>query len=192
MTPIVAPVPDCCSWRWADYRAGLQTARRVDAGRLLRRRNGGLGLIADRDVQPLARRACCSCCSRSAWNCRSKNSGFRAFSPTRSLLLNPPQTPLADIVARNTIAIPEDATRWTPATIFMFKTSRCSRCPSSTRRRRNVGVLDVELYTDEISELVRKEEYDDIFQIIGVRLARLRQRSPVLTRWPTGAFPATV
>jgi magnesium transporter len=105
--------------------------------------------------------------------------------PTRSLLLNPPQTPLADIVERNTIAIPEDATLLDACEFFIQH--RLLALPVVDRQRRIVGVLDVELYTDEISELVRKEEYDDVFQIIGVRLARLR-KAPILTVF-RGRFP---
>jgi magnesium transporter len=95
--------------------------------------------------------------------------------PTRSLLLNPPDTPLADIMQRNVVAIPRTATLVDACEFFIQH--RLLALPVVDEDRRIVGVVDVELYTDEISDLIRKEEYDDIFQIIGVRLARVRQAS---------------
>jgi magnesium transporter len=42
-----------------------------------------------------------------------------------------------------------------------------------------VGLVDVELYTDELEELDRVERQDDLFQLVGVHLAESQQASPV-------------
>ncbi len=50
-----------------------------------------------------------------------------------------------------------------------------------------LGVVDVELYTEELSELDRSERNDDLFQLIGVHLAESQQASPWLAF--RGRFP---
>lgn len=95
--------------------------------------------------------------------------------PTRALLLNPPDTPLIDVMQRHIIAIPNTATLLDACEVFIQY--RLLALPVVDPDGRIVGALDVELYTDEISDIYRKEEYDDIFQLIGVRLTRLRQGS---------------
>ena len=90
--------------------------------------------------------------------------------PTRRLLLNPPETPLADIMVRQVIALPETATLADACEFFILH--RLLALPVVDPQRRIIGVLDVELYTEEISDLVRQEENENIFQLIGVRLAQ--------------------
>ena len=55
----------------------------------------------------------------------------------------------------------------------------CSRSRWSMRARRLVGVMDVELYTEELAETGEHSpaERDDVFQFIGVRLT-LRAAGP--------------
>ena len=89
--------------------------------------------------------------------------------PTRRLLLNPPQTPLADIMVRQVIALPATATLSDACEFFILH--RLLALPVVDPQRRILGVLDVELYTEEISDLVRQEENENIFQLVGVRLA---------------------
>ena len=106
--------------------------------------------------------------------------------PTRRLLLSPPQTPLAgDHGTAYRHAARARRRFWTPV-----NSSPCNRLlalPVVDHEGRIVGVVDVELYTDEISDLIRQQENEDIFQLIGVRLARLRQASvPAAFR---GRFP---
>jgi magnesium transporter len=90
--------------------------------------------------------------------------------PTRRLLLSPPDTPLADIMVRQVIALPATATLADACEFFILH--RLLALPVVDPQRRIIGVLDVELYTEEISDLVRQEENENIFQLIGVRLAQ--------------------
>ena len=103
---------------------------------------------------------------------------LRGVIPTRALLLNPPETPLADLMDRRAVAIPHTATLAEACEFFIQH--RLLALPVVDDDGRIVGVVDVELYTDEISDLYRKEAYDDVFQIIGVRLARVR-KAPIPT-----------
>jgi magnesium transporter len=105
--------------------------------------------------------------------------------PTRRLLLNPPETPIADIMVRQVVALPATATLLDACEFFVLH--RFLALPVVDGQRRIVGVLDVELYTDEISDLVRREENENVFQLIGVRLGRAPQAS-VATAF-RGRFP---
>jgi magnesium transporter len=95
--------------------------------------------------------------------------------PTRRLLLNPPETKIADIMVRQVIAIPERATLMDACEFFMLH--RLLAVPVVDDQRRIVGVIDVELYTDEVSDLARREESDAVFQLIGIRLAQVSRAS---------------
>ncbi|HUG92920.1 MAG TPA: magnesium transporter [Planctomycetaceae bacterium] len=101
--------------------------------------------------------------------------------PTRRLLLSPPDTPVKDIMVRDVVTLPADATVFDACELFIMH--RFLALPIVDHDRRMLGAIDVELYTDEISDLARREESEDVFQIIGVRLAEVRGRSiPVVFR----------
>lgn len=101
--------------------------------------------------------------------------------PTRRLLLNPPETRLADIMEKRIMAIPATATLLEACEFFLLH--RFLALPVVDQEGRMVGMLDVELYTDEISDLIRQQEGEDIFQLIGVRVAQVREASvPVAFR----------
>ncbi len=105
--------------------------------------------------------------------------------PTRRLLLNGPETPVADIMQRKLITLPATATLLDACEFFIIH--RLLAIPVVDGEGRIQGIVDVELYTDEISDLAAREESEDIFQLIGVRLAQVRQASiPVAFR---GRFP---
>ena len=100
---------------------------------------------------------------------------LKGVLPTRRLLLSEPDTPVKDIMVKEVIALPHQATLLDACEYFIFH--RLLGLPIVDREGRMVGVVDVELYTDEISELARREESDDVFQLIGVRLAEVQRAS---------------
>jgi len=93
--------------------------------------------------------------------------------PTRRLLLNPPDTRIAEIMEPNVITLPSTATLVEACELFM--THRLLALPVVDRERRLLGVVDVEIYTDKLSDLVRWKESADVFQRIGVRLEQVRR-----------------
>jgi magnesium transporter len=103
---------------------------------------------------------------------------LRGVLPTRRLLLSTPDTPIARIMVTHVITLPETATLLDACELFVMH--RLLAFPIIDTEKRMVGVVDVDLYTDEISELTNREESDDVFQLIGVRLAQI-QRAPLLT-----------
>src|SRR5262245_27959726 len=99
--------------------------------------------------------------------------------PTRRLLLNPPEKSVADIMVRQVIAIPDSATVLEACEFFTMH--RLLALPVVDAQKRIVGVVDMELYTDELSQLDTHERSDDIFQLVGVQLTEAQQRSPIVS-----------
>jgi magnesium transporter len=95
--------------------------------------------------------------------------------PTRRLLLNPPDTAIADIMERNVVTLPATATLVEAGEVFMAH--RLLALPVVDQKRRLLGVIDVEFYTEQLSDLVRWKENEHVFQLIGVRLAHVRRAS---------------
>ena len=100
---------------------------------------------------------------------------LKGVVPTRRLLLSPPGTPIADIMVRDLVTLPAAATLLEACELFIMH--RLLALPVVDEEQRLLGVIDVELYTDEMSDLARREESDDVFQLIGVRLAEIERAS---------------
>lgn len=100
--------------------------------------------------------------------------------PTRRLLLSPLDKLLADIMIKHVIALPADATVLDACEFFTVH--RLLAFPIVDASRRIIGVVDVELYTDELTELTDLESsarQQDLFQLIGVHLTEAQQGSPL-------------
>jgi len=105
--------------------------------------------------------------------------------PTRQLLLHPPSTPVTELMVRKVISVPQEATLLEALELFMFH--RLLAFPVVDAKSRIVGILDVDVFTRELTDLAQVEESDDIFQILGVHLRELRQASLLgafAGRWP--------
>lgn len=105
--------------------------------------------------------------------------------PARRLLLNPPEARIDDLMERKVISLPQSATLLEACEFFLLH--RLLALPVLDEQGRMVGIIDVKLYTDEITDLARREEYEDVFQLIGVRLAEVRSASA--PRAFAGRFP---
>jgi magnesium transporter len=98
---------------------------------------------------------------------------LKGVLPTRRLLLNPPDTPVRSIMEPHVVTLPDTSTLLDACEFFILH--RLLALPVVDAGGRLLGVVDVELYTDEISDLARRHESDEVFQLIGVRLAQMRQ-----------------
>lgn len=92
--------------------------------------------------------------------------------PTRALLLSPPDTKLSEIMAPRVVAIPATATVLEACEFFVLH--RFLAFPVVDEQNRLVGAVDIELYTEELQSL-DGEQPDDLFQLVGVHLARARR-----------------
>lgn len=101
---------------------------------------------------------------------------LKGVIPARSLLLSPPEARVAEIMLPNVVAVPVGATVLDACEFFVLH--RFLAFPVVDSEKRLVGAIDVELYTDELLELSGGIN-DDLFQLVGMHLARARQPGTV-------------
>jgi magnesium transporter len=97
--------------------------------------------------------------------------------PTRRLLLSPLDRPLSEIMVRHVISIPQSATILEACEFFTLH--RLLAFPIVDEEHHLLGMVDVDLYTEEIHELEGAGVTDVLFQLIGVTAAQARQPSPL-------------
>lgn len=101
--------------------------------------------------------------------------------PTRRLLLSAPTTRMADLMIRNIIAIPESATVLDACEFFTMH--RLLAFPVVDSARVLIGVIDVDVYTDELAadpdDDAPQRTNDDIFELIGVHLTPKEAANPL-------------
>jgi magnesium transporter len=95
--------------------------------------------------------------------------------PTRRLLLSPLDMPIAKIMVREVIALPAKATVLDACEFFTLH--RLLAFPVVDDKHCLLGAIDVDLYTEELSEVGSMR--DDLFQLIGVHVNQVRQTSPL-------------
>ncbi len=105
--------------------------------------------------------------------------------PTRRLLLSALEKPLTEIMVPHVVTLLETATVLEACEFFIQH--KFLALPVVDATRRLVGVVDVELYTEERVYLDAVARREDLFQLIGVHLAAAQMRSPlaaVRSRFP--------
>ncbi|HEV7279644.1 MAG TPA: magnesium transporter [Pirellulaceae bacterium] len=89
--------------------------------------------------------------------------------PTRRLLLSPPDTLVRDVMISDVVVLAENATVRDACELFMRH--RLLALPLVGEGNRMLGIVDVEVYTQEVGDLQRHTEAEDVFQLIGVRMS---------------------
>ncbi len=102
---------------------------------------------------------------------------LRGIMPTRRLLLAAPEQRVEDVMVRRLVTLPADATVLDACELFIQH--RFLALPVVDAEGRMVGVIDMELYTDELGNLGDARNVDELFQRIGVRVAGAEQQSPL-------------
>lgn len=100
---------------------------------------------------------------------------LKGVVPARGLLLNPSETRVAEIMIRDVVTLPDDATLMDACEMFILH--RLMALPIVDRQGRLRGVVDVGAYTDEMIDVADRQAGDDLFQLIGVRLSQVRRAS---------------
>jgi magnesium transporter len=96
---------------------------------------------------------------------------------TRALLTAEPDESLADVMIRQVIAIPENATVLEACEFFVLH--KFLAFPIVDREHRLRGVVDVNLFNEEVFGIPKTETNDDLFQAIGLHIAQARTASPL-------------
>jgi magnesium transporter len=99
--------------------------------------------------------------------------------PTRRLLLSPRDRPLAAIMVAKVIAIPHSATVLDACEFFVLH--KLLAFPIIDDARKMIGLVDVDLYTKELSDLDHRDDSENLFQLIGVHLSEAQQASPFVS-----------
>lgn len=98
--------------------------------------------------------------------------------PTRRLILSPREQALADLMVRRVVALPAEATVENACEFFIQH--RLLALPIVDREKRLLGVVDMELHTDELRQLDDASRREDLFQLLGMKITTALQLSPWL------------
>lgn len=96
--------------------------------------------------------------------------------PMRRLLVSAPETPLDTLMQTQLVTLPDTASLLTACEFFVMY--RLLAFPVVTDDGRLLGSVDVKLFADEILDLSERQAADDVFQLIGVRMAAARAPGP--------------
>jgi len=97
--------------------------------------------------------------------------------PIRRMLAIDPATSVYDIMIPRMITLPSTATVFDACELFIFH--KFLAIPVVDPDRRLLGIVDVNVFTDEIVDMSGRREVDDVFQWIGVKMAVLSNASPL-------------
>lgn len=94
---------------------------------------------------------------------------LRGVVPTRRLLMSPPERRLADVMVPDVITLPAGATTEEAAALFLKH--KLLALPVVDAHGVLAGVVDVGMFTGELSNIAERRSADDAFEIIGARVA---------------------
>lgn len=97
--------------------------------------------------------------------------------PTRRLLTSPLETRIRDVMISNVIALPNTATVFDAAEFFVLH--KFMALPVVDQEQHVLGVVDVTLFTEEVYDLAERQQVDDVFQLIGMRLSEIKSLSSI-------------
>lgn len=106
-----------------------------------------------------------------------ENGRLVGILPTRRLLMASLEQPLAEIMVKKVIALPETATILEACEFFILH--RFLALPVVDAQGRIKGLIDVNQFTEEVLDLAEREQADAVFEAIGFRVAQVRDASPL-------------
>ncbi len=97
--------------------------------------------------------------------------------PTRRLLIAPLEQRLSEVMIRRVATIPQTATVLEACEFFSIH--RLLAFPVVDQQRHIVGVVDVSMFSDEVFDLSEREQMEELFENIGLRVKQVQEASPV-------------
>jgi len=97
--------------------------------------------------------------------------------PTRRLLTSALDRHLAELMITRVIAIPQTATVMDACDLFILH--KFLAFPVVDEKRRIVGLVDVNVFTEEVFDVAKREQWEEVFQTIGFRVSQVRDASPL-------------
>lgn len=89
--------------------------------------------------------------------------------PVRRLLMAPLTEKISSLMLRDVVAVPIRGTVLLACELFLFY--RYLALPVINEKREFLGIVDISLFTDEISALAEQRQVENAFQLIGVHLS---------------------
>jgi magnesium transporter len=102
---------------------------------------------------------------------------LRGVVPARRLLFGSLEEPVESVMVQRVISVPHTATVLEACEFFTLH--RLLAFPIVDDEGRLLGAVDVDLYTQEIHDLEKREGNEDLFQLIGVHLEKGREGGPL-------------
>ncbi|MFZ5946442.1 MAG: magnesium transporter [Stygiobacter sp.] len=103
--------------------------------------------------------------------------------PTRRILIAQEDQKIEEIMVKRVAALPQEATVYDA--LEFFATYKFLAFPVVDNEKKVVGIVDVNLFTDELLEekeeedQLEKYDYDSIFETIGFRINEIKNASPI-------------
>ncbi len=97
--------------------------------------------------------------------------------PTRKMLLATPETKVRDVMDSPVSSLPANTTL--EQALRRFQQDRLLALPVVDEDGKLLGVIDIQLYTDEVIDLAEARRASDLFQIIGFSAELIRRDSAV-------------
>jgi magnesium transporter len=96
--------------------------------------------------------------------------------PTRRLLTAAEDAPLSEIMISRVVGLPHTATVMEACEFFILH--KFLAMPVIDDERKLLGIVDVGLFTEEVLDLAERDQADQVFEALGLRLAQLRGAGP--------------
>jgi magnesium transporter len=102
---------------------------------------------------------------------------LKGVLPTRRLLSASLDRKISDLMITRVVKIPQSATVLEACDFFI--TYKFLAFPVVDEQGRMIGLVDVDLFTEEVFDVARREKYDEVFETIGFQVEQVRNASPV-------------
>jgi len=97
--------------------------------------------------------------------------------PTRRLLTSPLNKKLSEIMIQRVVSIPENATIFEACESFVMH--KFLAFPVIDEKQHIIGIVDISQFTDEVFDIVERQQLNTIFESIGLRLTQVKDASPL-------------
>ncbi len=97
--------------------------------------------------------------------------------PTRRLLTAEPEKTISEVMINKVVSIPHNATIFDACESFVLY--RFLALPVVDEQRRMIGIVDVSLFTEEVFDFAERQQYDTVFESVGVHMEQVKGASPL-------------
>lgn len=97
--------------------------------------------------------------------------------PTRRILTASPDQKLNDIMVKNIASINHNATVYDACEFFVMY--KFLAFPVVDEERKIIGIVDVNLFTDELLDFSERQKVSDVFESIGFQISEVKNATPL-------------